>query len=394
MVSNQRRGEQRQTGHLHVASRQLRRLVIAAVLQQRIAPGGGDVVIRMALHVVEEPVAQLVGGAPGMPRLDPLETAVGHADAPQSVVLNVVDQFHGKDHAGAERGVDQHHPGAAQPVRERVPRGGLEHVAPERIGIVPHRQVAAGQPVALEAPGCKDIALDLPGQVLPEAHPLGRGPGVPGRAGQGVVNIDVFRRVVRVGCAGQDELAEPALRHGTLMDQLVADDEGGLGHAAQHQRHEQPFQSGQVPRHQDLPEREPQCRRPQHRPQPHRQLVPEQLAVQGLRQVHVPLFRAEHDIEPVREHEENHRRGNPPAALNRGVDHQGKDRQGHEVQEGVPDRRLKHGLRDGAQTARRRHILCHGNSPPFQSLHPVTASIVHGRKTLSSRCPAPQHAPS
>ena len=59
----------------------------------------------MALHVVEEPVAQLVGSAPGMPRLDPLVAAVGHADAPQSVVLNVVDQFHGKDHAGAERGV-------------------------------------------------------------------------------------------------------------------------------------------------------------------------------------------------------------------------------------------------------------------------------------------------
>ncbi len=268
-------GHEGQTGHLHVASRQLRRRVPAVILQERVAPACRDVVVGMALHVVIEPVGQLVGGVPGMPRLDPLEPAVGQTDAPQSVVLHIVDEFHRKDRAGASDGEDQDDPGAAHPIHQRIPRGGFEDVPPERIRVVPDRQVKARQPVPFEAPSFDEVTLQLLGQVPPEALALGRGPGVPGRTGKGVMYRGMLRRIMRVGNGRQQEFADPALPHGAPVDQFVADDEGGLRHAGQRRRHDQGFPGGQTADHKDLPERKHERDRPEYRPQPNGQFVPE-----------------------------------------------------------------------------------------------------------------------
>ena len=48
----------------------------------------------MALRVVIDPVEKPVVAAPGMLRLGPFEAAVGKADTPQSVMLDIVDDFH------------------------------------------------------------------------------------------------------------------------------------------------------------------------------------------------------------------------------------------------------------------------------------------------------------
>ena len=188
------------------------------MLQQRVGPVWRDMVVGMTLHVVMKQVSDLARGAPGMPRVDPLEPAVAHADTAQSVMLDVIDDLHRGDHAKAKDGKDQEYPRAAHPIHQHVPRRGLEDVAPERIRIVPDRQVAARQPVAFKTPGFAEAAGEIPGQVPPEALPLGRGPGVGGHANKIVMHIHVLGRILRVRHIRQQEFGRPALPNRALMD--------------------------------------------------------------------------------------------------------------------------------------------------------------------------------
>ena len=168
---------------------------------------------------------------------DLLELAVGQADAPQSVMLDVVADLHGEDDAEAEHDVDEDRRPAAHPVDQRIPESGLEAVAPERIAVVPERQAAARQSLAGHPPGAQQVARKLAGEVAPDALALGRGAHVEWRADQGVVDVNVLGGVVRVRGRGEQELAEAALPRRAAMDQLVADDEDRLSLPRQHHRH-------------------------------------------------------------------------------------------------------------------------------------------------------------
>ena len=314
-----------------------------------------------------------------MPRLDPLELAARPTDAPQSVVLDVVAELHREDHAEAQRQEGQNRPCAAHPVEKPVPEGGFGGVAPERVRVVPHRQVTARQPVALDPPGFGEVARHLPRKVAPEALPPGCGPDVPGRAHEGVMDVDVLRGVVRVRDGGQQKLPEPAFPCAEPVDHLVSDDEDRLRRGGQHQRHQRDLPSGQMADDEYLPEREHERHRPQHRPRPHGQLVPEQLAVGRPFRVHVPLVRAERRFEDAREPEEDERARNPPAAVDCGIGHERKDREGKKVREGVSQRRLDHvrsSGRSGDRAAGFYRIFHHAAPPGGRAEH------VTGRRPL------------
>ena len=149
-----------------------------------------------------------------MARLDPFEVPVWQPDAPQSIVLGVVDDLHRRDHEETEDDVDQESPWATHPVHQRIPRGGQDQVAPERIREVPDWLMTASQAVALEAPGLDEAEHQVPGEVLPEAHALGRGSGVPRSADLRVMNIDMLGGVLGVGNGGQQEVRDPAFPRG------------------------------------------------------------------------------------------------------------------------------------------------------------------------------------
>ena len=379
-------GEHRQAGHLVVVARELRRLVPVLMLQERIAPTGRAVMVGMPLDVVVEPVGELVVGVPGVPRLDPLESAIGQPDAPQSVVLDVVDELHREDHAKAQDGVDDDRPCAAHPIGQRVPQGGLDPVTPERIRVVPGRQLTASQPVALEMPGTDEVAPYLPGKVPPEALTLGSGAKVRRGADQRVMDVDVFRGVSRVGDGRQQEFAESALPDRAPVDQFVADDKDRLAHARQHARHQRDFPGGQVAGDQDLPEGEHECHRPECRPGPDGQLVPEQVAFERLLRLHVPLFRAEHGVERVGESQVDERPRDPPAALSRGEEHQRKNHQRHEVRQGVPEGRLDHPRASGRSSVRTARLR-HGDLPPLPSVRVWMESALFPPGRSRSRLP-------
>ena len=319
------------------------------MLHQRIAPASHGVVVGVALHVEEEPVVELAGGAPGVPRLHPLELSAGQADPPQSVVLEVVADLHREDHSEAQRDIDRDRPCAAHPSDHAVPEGALGEVPPERIGVVPHGQVAAREPLALDPPRSGEVAGHLPWEVVPEALALGRGSDVSRGADQGVMNVDVLGDVVRIGDRRKQEFAEPTFPHRVPVNHLVAGDEHRLGHHGQHHRHQGDFPGGQVAGDEHLPEGEPQRHRPEHRPHPHRQDVPEQPVFEGAFRVQVPLVRAELRVEQARDSVERKREREPPAAANCGVDHEGKDCESEEVRE-----RIREGRLDGSPQAAER----------------------------------------
>ncbi|MYG53997.1 MAG: hypothetical protein F4204_17070 [Rhodospirillaceae bacterium] len=95
----------------------------------------------------------------------------------------------------------------------------------------------------------------------------------------------------------------------------MADDENRLGLDGQNQRQQDGFPDRELSGNEDLPEPECQRRRPEQRPSPDRQVVPEQLSFRRLRRVHGPFVVAECQIERSREHEEDERRNDPPAAV-------------------------------------------------------------------------------
>ena len=331
--------EQGQSVHFHVAAGQLRRLAGAAVLKERVAPVG-RVVVGVALHVVVQPVGELVGGAPGVPRLDGLEPAGRNPYPPQPVVLHVVAHLHRKDHAEAEDGKYQRRQGPAHPDDQPVPEGQVKAVTPERIGVVKRRQSPARQSPAFEFPGPEQVVGHLRQQVLPEAHALGRRSRVKGRADVGVMDVNVLGRIVRVGDRTQQELAQSALPNGTPVDQLVADDEDRLRGREKDAGRQEDLPGGHVAGDQHLPQRIDKQRGPQNRPDPERKVVKEQLVLAGRGRIHVPLFEPEELVELVGEHQERDRTGKPPAAIGDGQSDQRKCQQRNEVRKGVPDRRF------------------------------------------------------
>ena len=235
------------------------------MLKQRIAPVR-RVVVGVALHVVVQPVGELVSGAPGVPRLDGLEPAGGRADPSQPVVLHIVADLHREQDVAAQNREDQGRPRTAHPEQEPVPEDELHAVAPERVRMVPHRQLATRQAAAFEPPGPQQVVRHLLGQVSPEAQTLRRRPRVQGRAYPRMMNVDVLGRIVRVGDGSQQELAEATLPESAAVDQLVADDEDRLSHHRENHGHAPDFPQGQMIGNQSLPEREDERDRPEHRP--------------------------------------------------------------------------------------------------------------------------------
>ena len=313
----------------------------------------------MALHVEEEPVVQLAVNAPRMPGLHPFELAAGQADAPQAVVLEVVADLHREDHSEAQDEVNAKRPRAAHPPDEPPPEGDFDRVAPEGIGVVPHGQAAAREPAPLDPPGSGEVARHLPREVMPEALTLRGGAHVPRGADESVVDVDVLGDVVRVGDRRQQKLAEAAFPHREPMDHLVAGDEDRLGHHGKHRRHQGDLPGDEVSGDEHLPEGEHERHRPEKRPHPHREHVPEQPPLGSALGIHVPLVRTEPGVEHARARVEDQRKRNPPAAVDRGVDHQGKDGQREEVRERVAQRRLDRSRRGGSRSARIGHTLRH-----------------------------------
>ena len=149
-------------------------------------------------------------------------------------------------------------------------------VTPERVAVVPDGQAAARQPLVGHAPGAEQVARKLAREIPPDALALGRGPHVQRCADKGVMNVDVLGGVVGVGSGGEQELAEASLPRMSPMDQLVADDENRLGFPGEDHRYRRSFPEGQVAGNKDLPERKGERRRPEKRPTPDRQIVPEE----------------------------------------------------------------------------------------------------------------------
>ena len=284
-------------------------------------------------------------------------------------MLHVVADLHREDDAEAERREDGKRPPIAHPIDERVPERGGQPGPPERVSVVPDGQASAGKPLAVHAPGAEQVARKLAGEIPPNALALGCGPHVQRCADEGVMNIDVLGGVVRVGGGGEQEFAEAPLPRMSPMDQLVADDENRLGFPGEDHRHQRSFPEGQVAGNEDLPERKGKRRRPEKRPTPDRQVVPEEAPFGRLYRVHVPLVGAQRGVQRTREHEEDERRSDPPAALHRGVDDQRKNQQRQEVGKGVPNRGLDRSSacnRSSAKPARLRTIVRHGGLSSFQ----------------------------
>ena len=144
-----------------------------------------------------------------------------------------------------------HHP--PQRIDERVPGGGFKAVPPERIAEMPGRQLPVRHPSAFNLPGPKDVACQLAGEIRPEALSLGRGAHVFRRADIGMMDIEMFRGVVRVRNGGKQEFPDVPLPRRAPVNQFVPDDEYSLTFHAQHNRQQRTFPGSQVSDHEDLP---------------------------------------------------------------------------------------------------------------------------------------------
>ena len=181
---------------------------------------------------------------------------------------------------------------------------------------------------------------DFLGEVFPETLPLRGGTHVIRRADQGMVNIDVFRGVLRIGDGGEQEFADPALPGRAPMNHFVADDEYGLRFHRQYDRQEHAFPDGELIRHQDLPHPENERRRPQERPRPDRQVVPEQAVFRRIRRIHVLSVPAQRPIKIPRHTHEDERRQQPPAPIQRAEKNQRKNNQWQIMRKGGQNGRL------------------------------------------------------
>ena len=124
------------------------------------------------------------------------------------------------------------------------------------------------------------------------------------------------------------------------MNQFVADDEYGLRFHGQEDRQDHVFPDGEPIRDQDLPHAENERRRPQKRPGPDRQVVPQQAAFRGPRRVHIASVAAEYFIERSRDAHEEECGQQPPAAMDGGEQNQREYAEWQVVRKGVKDRWL------------------------------------------------------
>ena len=306
---------QHEIHHVAIRSGQMRRFLGVVILQQRILPARDRMMVRVALHVEEQPVAELPVGAPGMARHHLLPTAVRQAHPAQSVMLQVVADLHRKDAAIAEEDEDQHRPDAAHPENQPVPERKVGAIAPERIAQVPDRQSPARQPLAGHFPGIGEVADDFLGKVAPETLPLGRRSHVVRRSDLGVVDVDMFGRILRVGSRSEQEFAQPPLPGGAPVDHFVADDEDRLRFHRQHDRQQYVFPDREWVCDENLPHAENEGRGPEKRPGPGGQVVPEQAAFRRPGRIHVAAVEPDRPVErAARGHEKEEWRQQPPAA--------------------------------------------------------------------------------
>ena len=331
---------QHEIHHVTVGSRQLRRFIGAADLQQRIVAARHRMMVRMPLHVEEHPVAELPVGVPGMARLHLFPTAVRQAHAAQTIVLEIVADLHGKNAGEAQEGKHQNRPNAAHPEHQSIPEHEAQAVAPERIAVVPHGQTATRQAFAGSLPGIGEVACNFLGEVPPETLALGGGSHIMRRADLGMVDIQMFRRVLRIGGGGKEEFTEPPFPGRTAMNQLVTDDEYRLCFHGQNDYQEHLFPDGERVRDKNLPHTEDEGRRPQERPGPHRQIVPAQAAFRRPQRIHVAAVDTHRLVERSGDTHVEECRQEPPSAVDRGEKNQRKDAKRQVMRKGVQDRRL------------------------------------------------------
>ena len=124
------------------------------------------------------------------------------------------------------------------------------------------------------------------------------------------------------------------------MHQLMAHDEHGLGLHGQDDGEGHVFPDVERIHQQNLPQAEDERRRPQKRPGPDWQVVPEQAAFRGFVRIHVAPVHAQCPVKRPRHAHEEKRRQQPPAAVDQRDDDQRKDGQRQIVGEGVPERRF------------------------------------------------------
>ena len=236
---------------------------------------------------------------------------------------------------------------------------------------MPHGPAAARQPAPLDPPCSAEVACQLPREVMPDALAPRRGTDVPRGADESVMDVDMLRGVVRVRDRRQQELAESAFPYRVPVDHFVGDDEHRSGHRGQHHGHQGDLPGDHVADHEHLPQGEYERHRPEQRPQPHRQNVPEQAPFRGMLRINVPFVRAEPCVQPARDPAEDKGKCGPPAAVNRGVDHEGQDRQGEEVRERVAEGGLDRSRsfrREGARITRLGRTMRHGDLPSSSDL--------------------------
>ena len=359
-------GKQDQIPHPGVGSRELRRLVRIAVVQQRVEPARRGVMVGVALGVVIDPVRDPVGGAPRMPGLESLVSAAGQADALQAVVLDVVGHPQLENPHGADDGEGHDPPCPANPVRQCVPGGGLEGVAPDRVRVMPDREAAAREPIPFDPPGIQDAVRHRSGQVPPEALAPGCGHRIPGSADMGVMDVDVLGDLLRERHRRHQELADPALPRRAAVHHVVTGVEGQSGHAAERQHQYDSFPDDQVIGGEHLPQREHQRRRIECHPHPDRQLVPDHVAAAGPGPVQVPLLGPERGVEVVGDPEEGEGTREPPPSVHGGGNDEREDRDRDEVRERIPERGIEHLPRSGrtdTQADRLRLIRRHCGAP-------------------------------
>ena len=224
--------------------------------------------------------------------------------------------------------------------------------------------MAPREAFANDLPGIGQVACNFLRKISPKTFALRGGPHVMRRADPGMVDIDMLRRVLRVGGGGEQEFAEPAFPGGGPVDQLVTDHEYGLRLHGEDDRQDHAFPGRQRLGGEDLPHAEYEGWRPQQRPDPDREIVPKQAALGRARRIHVAPVDAKSPIERARDAHEEQWRQQPPAAIRGGKINQGENAQWQIMRKRVKQRWLDT-LRDvglvGVQTAAYGRILRHGS---------------------------------
>ncbi len=150
------------------------------------------------------------------------------------------------------------------------------------------------------------------------------------------------------------------------MNQFVTDHEYRLCFHGQDDRQEHVFPDCEPTRDKDLPHSKNERRRPQKRPGPDRQIVPEQAALRCARRVHAASVGTQRPIKRAGDTHEHKRRQQPPAAMNCTDKNQRENAQWKIMRKGAANRRFDV-LRDHrlvrARVTTCACILRHGSFP-------------------------------